>query len=873
MVNLPPGTGVPSEPKKGFGQPVSYRGYEPGTFGVAFNKKGSLKPAIVGIPNVGGEVKKTENKGLIAFANAAKEAGIEPIHDDQGNIISVTLPEGFIPEEEHEEKVAQIEAMKNGDLSILKDLIPLTSQFNLLKGRVEPLKEKLQNPQTLALLEIITEETEKLAAEIKDTPSRLKLDGLKAKIEELGKMVERAKTEVSKIPVPPTPTVAPTAAPTSPPTPAPLPAPTAPAPTAAPTPTAAPKSILRPKGVLTTWPTYIRFDDAKNRNAWWYSKNPKNPELLNSKEWSEAAADIKPIFDEYLSFMKEGGFKAQIKKEELFGDLIAAKEKVTDALDAKKPGEAIEMAHELREALILAKEQWIKAIAPKKEEIKNEAEGGVFARQKDEKGNYVNKKFVGVFQPVKQQKNETQKDIEDTRRQNEIRSKFEKMLRNDENGFIGLYTVASIDPATNGVIYTENEALRKHPYRGVITEVLAAHGIAVTKKSEDELERDAQKQAEKDRFYRTGERLRYSPTQDKPSVQKLSLLEKVDKFMLGIEPKTKKNAQPAEDLSKEAQEKKIAGATADVLLKDAPYTTGMVKESKIRPVNMATGNVFATEERYEALKAKASSAVAPENKDIVERLRQAENEIDGRLAIAKQNVDKSTAERSHEALKKAVAAYEKEVASAIEGKQALSPDEELRKKEALKKVNAIIATRTGNLAKNPKFVNAQGVLRAAVLMAVVATAGTIAKVGGDYLNTLEDNRAAVASNPGGKKLEWRKFYLNGKHGMWKDLPEEMSTFKLDKAGDLMRKYVPLYFKNSNSVSAALGLDGNSIKFGPKEGDADPYSHMPKNTREELIALWNELEAISMATKAQELQAITFEDAFKEVARKVAEKER
>lgn len=168
------------------------KGGTPGSFVTKF--KGTFPIAPL---KVGAEIQNPAKKELVDFAQAAKEAGIEPIHDEKGNIISITLPEGYISEEEHKQTVTQIEAMKNGDLKILQELLPLSSTFAHIDKETDSFKSRLP-PSTLAALEQTSEEINTLIEEIRNAPSLVKLDELKQKIESFEELTKRAKVEALK---------------------------------------------------------------------------------------------------------------------------------------------------------------------------------------------------------------------------------------------------------------------------------------------------------------------------------------------------------------------------------------------------------------------------------------------------------------------------------------------------------------------------------------------------------------------------------------------------------------------------------------------------------------------------------------------------
>ncbi len=241
-------------------------------------------------PKVGGEVRNPETEKLVAHAKAALEAGIEPVYDNAGKIVSVTIPEGFVHEDEVKEKLDALEALKNGDMKILQELIPVQAEYLSLKNSSVALQSKLQNPSTLATLEQVAQEAEVLVEEIKEKPLYVKLDELKAKLEELKIALERAKQEIAKIPVPPPVSVSPATAVSA-------------------SPAQAPKPVELPRAfdIFSAWTFQSIADQSKRK-------------------------EFKAVFDEYFAFMKEVD---RAKMLASFISLIEEKWGVADAINNK----------------------------------------------------------------------------------------------------------------------------------------------------------------------------------------------------------------------------------------------------------------------------------------------------------------------------------------------------------------------------------------------------------------------------------------------------------------------------------------------------------------------------------------------------------
>jgi hypothetical protein len=109
--------------------------------------------------------------------------------------------------------------------------------------------------------------------------------------------------------------------------------------------------------VLGLWPSNINKRDDKAHKGWVYDDKGKQ-ESLPTSDWDKADANIKPIFEDYRTFMLEGNEKARAKKVELFRNVIDLKNHVVEALKAKDPVRARALAEELKILLAEKKNAW-----------------------------------------------------------------------------------------------------------------------------------------------------------------------------------------------------------------------------------------------------------------------------------------------------------------------------------------------------------------------------------------------------------------------------------------------------------------------------------------------------------------------------------
>jgi hypothetical protein len=275
---------------------------------------------------VGAEVRNPEQEELIRLGKLAKQGGLTFDVDAEGNVESINLPPEFAGDEES----LRLELLQQKEeAGILRELIPLSLLFTENDKDADFLKPKLQNPATVAAIESLSEELKRLIQKVHAKPEGTKLDEIRQKLADFEKVVERAQSEASRIPVPP-----PTSAPT-------------PAPTAAPK----PPEPLREYG---GWPTSDVFyrKQTKNTPGGWFSKTRPNEPLHEQEAWDNENKAFDIVYRRYIDFIKN----MKLSEKQLVRPLIDAKNKVTAAVRS----EDVTLVSSMREEFERGLEEWEK---------------------------------------------------------------------------------------------------------------------------------------------------------------------------------------------------------------------------------------------------------------------------------------------------------------------------------------------------------------------------------------------------------------------------------------------------------------------------------------------------------------------------------
>jgi hypothetical protein len=316
----------PEDPKDGYGKPVSYKGYAPGTFSISTAKGGPATPVITGVAKfrVGGEIKNPEMEEIIRLGKLAQKEGFNFEVNTQGEI------EASIPEEFLEEEKMLKEQLKKSEIEklLLRELFPLSIQFTALVKDSEFLVSKLQIPKTADDIEKVSKKIDTLLKNAEINPTREKVTDLIEKLEEFERVVERAKNEISKIPL--VPPVIPIAAPV--------------------TPATAP--VQKPLNEYSGWPhgvLYFKKVKGNGKGEWFSNKDSVNP-LSNQEAWILEKESFDIVFKKYSDFIKNLG----VEEKRFAGELIDAKNKVVEALK-KLDLSSVEI---LREEFEIAIEKW-----------------------------------------------------------------------------------------------------------------------------------------------------------------------------------------------------------------------------------------------------------------------------------------------------------------------------------------------------------------------------------------------------------------------------------------------------------------------------------------------------------------------------------
>ena len=570
----PSGIKVPNEPQKGFGKPVANKGYTPGTFGVTVDKKTVPQEMVSAIPSVGREVRNPRLQELLDIEKILKDGGFTLERGDKG-ITGISLPSDLYTQEELEdalgEKLTLAAAQSKVEIDILSKLVPLSGEYSNLNKEGELLGEKLQNPSTLAVLETVSGEVKKLIDEIKNKPLGEKLDELRQKISEFEKIIDRAKAEVAKIPTPP-----PIIAPAPPVAPAPVVAPKPPEPLReyGGWPTSEVFYRKQAKNFLGGW--YARRGNGEEylpeQEVWEneskafdvvyrryidFIKNMKVADkqlikpLIDAKNAitnaikNKDAVLVASLREEFESSLEEW------KARWLTLEKIRTLEKTTFESD-KKAAEKIEgglTSDEEKKNLSRKKEELIISIEKAKsttlteglsEEAYNSLAQTIEAYHTVIETYKNTQKSLNVLRPINvTEKNKTQtirlingktptlaewgeeekvrlqaksveKENKELLERTEVRAKFEEMFVRDQKAFISLYTT----PSADGTTHTENETLKKHPYREVIKQIFFTNNIPVTYLTREENAKKDDLQKEQEHLRRTTLGYHYNPARD-----------------------------------------------------------------------------------------------------------------------------------------------------------------------------------------------------------------------------------------------------------------------------------------------------------------------------------------------------------------------
>lgn len=433
-----------------------------------------------------------------------------------------------------------------------------------------------------------------------------------------------------------------------------------------------------------------------------------------------------------------------------------------------------------------------------------------------------------------------EKQRQETNSRTEIRQKFEKMFLNDENAFIALYTSPSINPTTNKIIYTSNEALRKHPYRDVIKQIFFVNNIEVVDQSQESLKSAEEKVKEKEYISRTNHGFSYRPTKE------------------GFG-----NKNPTS-------------------------IDGLTYNKDIQPSSMAKPSISGTINRYEELRAKVASTSTPDTKDqmgLRNRLKNREQEMNARITFAKDRRDTPKEESAHNSLKKAVDAYQDRVDLLVEKKEkekeaALSPEAKRKKQEILKKVQDMVEKARYQKIREAAHKAGLGMWDNKVAILTFALAMT---TGLPALKYYFDNKktsypptadAVIKPTPRTTpsahitpetriaKKDWKKwFYESGPQApeagdelkdFYKNFPDDFETLSSE---ELLKKYVPEIGNTGDSASLdkILSSDAYAILY---DNTTEMFPNMPDpKLRSKVSHFLRIIEKVSQSINADERVAI------------------
>lgn len=441
---------------------------------------------------------------------------------------------------------------------------------------------------------------------------------------------------------------------------------------------------------------------------------------------------------------------------------------------------------------------------------------------------------------------------------------FEKMFKRDRNAFIQLYTNVTMNKATGSLIYTENESLRKHPSKEVIISVLAHQGIAVVRKTEDMIRADADVQKRKERG-------------------------SLDDYKMVYRPDAKNKTR---DKDKRTDEEKLAPHTTSSTvaeLRTSDQGSGMVYAKDIQQEVLAQEGAHSLKERFRdaqegvydgmdekdyehlervhfadralesdilggsfsALRAKLASYASNDTNPELISLHKLEKEIERLLPLAQEAQRKDASYllgSPFKKLKHVVAEYI-EKGEAFVAEKEKDPVIERRKKESLKKIDALTNKRTGNAVRKAELVwgdaweKGNGRLRKVILASIIGAIGTYVALN-DPLPTHEPTPQQIAKSAD-KEKSWREFISHDEGGkikakdVYADIKSGMS-FR-----DLVAKWVPsLIIKDKpSSIDNILTMDARLVL-----NKAGVYN-MDEEQQEELSGLLRAVQNIREAIDA------------------------
>lgn len=459
-----------------------------------------------------------------------------------------------------------------------------------------------------------------------------------------------------------------------------------------------------------------------------------------------------------------------------------------------------------------------------------------------------------------------QEDVaEVTKRKQEVQDKYEAMFEEDENAFIGLYATASVDTATNQTIYRENERLRIHPMREVITAVLKSHNIHLTQKTGEMKSEEHALEQEKELLRRKAGSTVYSPAAEQEKKYSLPIIGAFG---------PKKNPSGMVNLNK-LQPRIGAVQTVSGIAKDFKETQNKVEEAKtkkdvdytekLNTLEDLLAKGLGTGSYFQSLRTKLAAHISPENEPELAKLKEREATIEKWISEAKEKKP-SLDSISVTGLRRAVKEYEEAAEAFLLKKEKergapKTPEAAEARKEALKKVEAIMNTRVEALTKNKK-----NLLRGKLSWAILALAALTA--GGVQLNKyLESERARRGES---NTEQTASAFTKPKENLVQTLAEKnleasklLSDIQTLSQRDLMYKHAPAYFDGSKDpakMALALGMFGHIIL---NDNQGNTY-HLSDAARGQLSNLQNNLETISIVATGKKPTANTFETIIAEI---------
>lgn len=226
---------------------------------------------------------------------------------------------------------------KEKEATLIKDMLPVASEFAALKKEVDAIATSVNNPPLLMAIDALCQEWDKTITLFTSSPTEKLFDESKQLLKKLRERIAEAHKSIVA-----TPKVAPSIAPAA-------------------TPAVAPKppEPLREYG---GWPSNVYYKKAsKGQAAGWYSSRHDRP-LPEQEVWESENQAFKTVFKRYMDFIRS----LSVEKRRVVKPLIDIKNKLIDAIKSENILSVEALRAELDEAVDTWEERWKRLIKANK---------------------------------------------------------------------------------------------------------------------------------------------------------------------------------------------------------------------------------------------------------------------------------------------------------------------------------------------------------------------------------------------------------------------------------------------------------------------------------------------------------------------------